>query len=67
MLRSVKSSVTKIKSLNQTFQQVEKACFIGLLVLFTVVWLKLNAYEGNAFLFVAEFPVSNVKVFCLCR
>ena len=46
---------------------MEVGLFCRSVVLFMVVWLKFTAYEVYAFPFVAEFPVSNVKVFSLCR
>ena len=56
-----------MKLLNKHFHFIEVRLFCRSVVLFIVVWLKFTAYEVYAFRFVAEFPVSNVKVFCLCR
>jgi hypothetical protein len=55
------------QSINQNFNILMSACLIDLLVLLKVAWLQLSAHEVRVLLFVADFPMPEVRVFCLCR
>ena len=63
----VKSLITGTELLNQNFNILMSACLIDLLVLSKVVWLQLSAHEVCVLIFVADFPMPEVRIFCLCR
>lgn len=72
MLCFVKSSFSKIILLIKIYEinisnVSRSACFIGLLFLLSVAWLKLNAYDAYVLHFVPDFSMSDVSVFYLYR
>ena len=62
----VKCSLTKIKLLNKNFQHIDVRFLCRSSGLVYSCLDKLNDYEVYAVPFVAEIPVSNVRVVCLC-
>jgi hypothetical protein len=65
-----RSSITEVKRLNynllnQNFQYSEVYFFFKS-VLLNAVWFLLSTCKVYVFLFVANFPMTAVKIFCLC-
>jgi hypothetical protein len=67
VLCTVKALITGTKLLNRNFNILMSACLIDLLVLLEVVWLQLRVREVRVLIFVVDFPMPEVRVFCLCR
>jgi len=66
VLYFVKLFITGTKLLNQNISILISACLIDLLFLLKVTWLQLSAHEIRVLIFVANFPIPEVRVFCLC-